>query len=198
MDIDFAWLTEIDGNTAKKQAPETPHKAISRGGEYKTKPKEKNATEGQIVPLDGMRRLQRRKEEEKADYDRCLQIYKEYQANITACSQLQADITKAVRAGADPFLLFLKAVEALSKITNNMIFYDQVKNDLLSVYGDGLLYSTPLEWKLEAAKDRLGRLKQALEREGSLEDKNRIQGAIKAHQEEIGRLQQNLEKANEW
>ena len=204
MELDFTWLTKIAEETAKrdfcidkgeKQAPETPQDGLLTGGEYKTLTDKENAVEGLKTPLEGMGRLQRRAEAEKADHERSLRVYREYQDNIKACGQLQTDILKGARAGADPYSLLLKAVEAIAKMTHNSLFYDQVKGDLLTIYGEALLEPVPLAWELEAVEERLGRLQQAVERETAPDSKQRIQAAIKAHRAEAERLRGLINQA---
>lgn len=204
MELDFTWLTQLaedtkkrggGGDNATKQATETPLDGLFAGWEYKTLSEAQNAAEGLKTPTEGMGRLQRRAEAEKADHERSLQVYREYQDNIKACGQLQTDILKGARAGADPYSLLLKAVEAIAKMTHNSLFYDQVKGDLLTIHGEALLAPVPLAWELEAVEERLGRLQQAEERETAPDSKHRIQAAIKAHRAEATRLQGLINQA---
>lgn len=165
MAIDFGWMDDI-----------------AAGGCTNADKKE-----NQPAPLG---RLQRRIDIQRADHELCLQVYKTYLENEKASSQLRADILKGVRAGTDPSLLLLKAVEAIARMTNDQLFYEEVKRDLLNIHGKALISPVPLLLELEAVEKRLVLLQQAVEQETSTDGKYRIQAAIKAHKEEANRLQE--------
>lgn len=141
-----------------------------------------------------MGRLQRRIDTQRADHERCLRVYKTYLENKKASSQLQSEIRKGVRAGADPSLLLLKAVEAIARMTNDQLLYEEVKRDLLKIHGEVLLSPVPLSLELEAVEKRLTLLQQAVEQETSTDGKYRIQAAIKAHKAEADRLQELIRR----
>ena len=75
------------------------------------------------------------------------------------------------------------------------LFYSQIDGDLKAIYGEAFLEEIPLEWELEAVEDRLQKLNEALTRELEPDARQRVQSAIKAHEERIGSLKGLLEKS---
>lgn len=99
---------------------------------------------GNIAPLQAPRTglegqqakqlyIQGQREEEA--YNRSLEVYTKYQENIRASEQLQTEILKGIKAGADIYTLFLKAAKAISLMTSNTVFYDRIAADLGGIYG---------------------------------------------------------------
>ena len=58
------------------------------------------------------------------------EVYKKYLINIQKAEALQAEILKGVKAGADTKDLLLKACETIAKLTDNSVFYEQVKREI--------------------------------------------------------------------
>ena len=101
-------------------------------------PPEKPATEI-VGDLEGIIPLQRQAEANKAELERSRVVYAEYQSNIKASSQLQTEILKGLKQGEDIHTLFLKAVQAISLMTSNKLFYTQSKETLIAIYGKGVI-----------------------------------------------------------
>ena len=136
--------------------------------------------------------IQREAEENK----RALEICKAYQENARKSEQLQTDILKGVRAGADIYTLFLQAVDAISRMTANAYFQAQIVEDIKSIYGAGLLEKPPLRLELEQTQTRLQRLTEAREREQSFDGEQRIVAAIRAHESRIEELESLINRAS--
>lgn len=116
-----------------------------------------------------------------------------YQKAIEQTSQLQTEILKDIKKGVSCYDLFLKAIKAVSLAAGNEVFYNQAKNDLIAIYGEGLTEQRPLEIKLEEVKNRLDKLqKSATGLNIDAEDIKRLNSAIKAHKEEIERIESKL------
>lgn len=77
--------------------------------------------------------LQRKADERKHEIDEAARVYREYQRNIKASAQLQAEIYKGVNAGADIKPLFLKACEAIALMTANTAFYSHIEEGTRAV-----------------------------------------------------------------
>ena len=107
---------------------------------------------------------------------------------------MQTEILKGVRSGEAVELLLLKAVDCISRMTSDNLFYTQVKEDLIKIYGEALLAPIPLEWELEEVKERLKKLKEYRARE---DDTNayRVDSAIKAHKARVSELEELISKA---
>ena len=132
-------------------------------------------------------------QEQAAEKQRTIDIYKEYQSNAIKSSQLQVEILKGLNTGEDITALFLKAAQAISAMTNDSVFYKQVKESITAIYGAGLQEDIPLSVELEQVEQRLMYLEEAaLWNEGG--ELLRIQRAIEAHRNRAEKLKQLIEK----
>ena len=175
----------------EKQPSKTPTEELLGTEEYKTSAEQENALKRQ---LEGLQGLQRKADQNKAEIDRNLEVYRTYQENIKRSGQLQTDILKGARAGEDIYSLFLKAVQAISCMTSNKTFYSQVEADLISIYGIGLQQPAPLKLELMDTQKRLDRLREAEQREPNIDS---IKRAITAHQNRIAELEKQIAKAQD-
>ena len=175
----------------EKQPSKTPTDELLGAEEYKTSAEQEHALKRQI---EGLGALQRKADQNKAEIDRNLEVYRTYQENIKRSGQLQTDILKGVQAGEDIYSLFLKAVQAISCMTSNKTFYSQVEADLISIYGIGLQQPAPLKLELMDTQKRLDRLREAEQREPNIDS---IKRAITAHQNRIAELEKQIAKAQD-
>ena len=175
----------------EKQPSKTPTEELLGTEEYKTSAEQEHALKRQ---LEGLQGLQRKADQNKAEIDRNLEVYRTYQENIKRSGQLQTDILKGVQAGEDIYSLFLKAVQAISCMTSNKTFYSQVEADLISIYGIGLQQPAPLKLELMDTQKRLDRLREAEQREPNIDS---IKRAITAHQNRIAELEKQIAKAQD-
>lgn len=115
-------------------------------------------------------------------------IYKRQQENIHKEKGLRTEITKGIQAGQSTYRLLLKAMECISLMTGDTVFYSQGKDELQKLYGifgDQEAKAT----EKEEVQQRLTRLLEAYDREQNTDDKRRIKTAIDRHQERINELQ---------
>ena len=169
----------------EKQPAKTPTEELLGTEEYKTSAEQENALKRQI---EGLGALQRKADQNKAEIDRNLEVYRTYQENIKRSGQLQTDILKGARAGEDIYSLFLKAVQAISCMTSNKTFYSQLEEDIKTIYGRGLQEPAPLLLEIQQAQTRLSKLREAEQRETEPDSLQRIRSAIKAHESKIAEL----------
>ncbi|MGL4546586.1 hypothetical protein [Eubacterium aggregans] len=110
--------------------------------------------------------------------------YKEQQENIRRAGQLRADINKGVQAGEPIYKLLLKAIECISLMTGEKLFYDANKENLQTIYG---ILGEPeaIEIERQEVQQRLNNLKVAYGREEAANAKCRIQNAIKVHEDKL-------------
>lgn len=201
MELDFSKLNNLAFMDFKELPPEkqpskTPLEPFLETEGYKTTPKEENALEGQINGLEGIPILQRQADANKADRERALAVYREYQSNTKVSSQLQTDILKGAKRGEDIYSLFLKAVQAISLMTSNTVFYNQLNDDIRAIYGAGLSEPQPLKLELEEVQTRLEKLREASKRETEPADSlQRIEKAIQAHEQRATQLREMIAKA---
>ena len=129
--------------------------------------------------------------------DELKEMYSTYQNNIRASEGLQSKILKGVKAGENIYTLFLQAAKAISLMTSNTVFYNQIESDIIDIYGKGLLEPQPLKVEIQATEERLKRLKEAEAREGESDTQSRIYKAIKAHEARIAELQELIKRGKE-
>lgn len=129
--------------------------------------------------------------------DELKEMYNIYQNNIRASEGLQSKILKGVKAGENIYTLFLQAAKAISLMTSNTVFYNQIESDIIDIYGKGLLEPQPLKVEIQATEERLKRLKEAEAREGESDTQGRIYKAIKAHEARIAELQELIKRGKE-
>ena len=118
--------------------------------------------------------------------------FSQYFCNISQGSQLQTEILKGIKAGADIYSLFLKATKAIALMTSNNLFYTQTEADIKAIYGRGLKEKPPLQIELKETEERLKKLIEAEQREDQTDSKERIQRAIKAHEAAIESLKNGI------
>ena len=132
--------------------------------------------------------LERQQQQDREAEERARQVYRTYQDNIKLSGELQAAILKGLKSGADITNLFLKACKAISLMTSNSVFYTQTEADLKAIYGIGLKQPGAIQKELDEVRQRLTMLTRPelqQEPEGS---RNRINRAIKAHQDRENQL----------
>ena len=177
----------------EKQPSKTPTDELLGAEEYKTSAEQEHALKRQI---EGLGALQRKADQNKAEIDRNLEVYRTYQENIKRSGQLQTEILKGLKAGEDVYSLFLKAAKAISLMTSNSLFYSQIEADIEAIYGRGLQHKPPLQKELQETQTRLQRLLEAGQREQPPDNRERIQRAIEAHRATIERLEDMIAKAD--
>lgn len=126
--------------------------------------------------------------ERRQEQDNLKLVYNTYQTNVKKASGLRNEILKGVREGESIYLLFLQAVKALSLVEDNELFYRQIEQDILELYGEALREKEPLEIKVKTTKERLEKLIQAEKNETKPDAKDRIQSAIRAHKRKMEEL----------
>lgn len=177
MDLDFS---ELD-----KLAYRSPAEPFGEAGQHKSTQKKENPAEGLPEPATGIRKLQRKAAKNKEEKELALEAYQAYQSNIRTAEQLRAEILKGAKTGESIYTLFMKAAEAISRMTSDALFYRQLKDDIAAIYGEGLLEPAPLQTELAETQERLQKLKEAALREP---DNRNIQAAIQAHEHRAGEL----------
>lgn len=187
--LDFSGL--FTGEPPEKQAPESPVEPFLGAGEYKTITGPKKPAESPPEGLEGQqaKKLYLDTQREREAHQRGLEVYRAYQENTKASSQLQTEILKGIKAGEDVYSLFLKAVKAISLMTSNKLFYSQIEADIGAIYGRGLQYKPPLQKELQEAQTRLQRLLEAGQKEQPPDSRERIHRAIEAHRKTIAELE---------
>jgi hypothetical protein len=154
------------------------------------------ALTGSQPATEGAGRLETLYNQEKAEHERNLSVYKQYQKNIRESGTLRSEIQKGAKAGEPLASLLLKAAKCISLMTGDTVFCSQLEKDLISVYGAGLLEPEPLKMELENVQNRLTSLQQAIERDTEPEEsKDRLRRAVQVHKAREEQLIELIEKA---
>lgn len=209
MELDFSGLQAISG----------PAAAFKKSGDSRNTTAAQKPTQGQIsatqaagslaveiVPTDelfrdktaphaerpvGLARLERIQEENQ----RLSEMYKRQAENIRKSEALRTKVQKGIAAGVDTFTLLLQAMECISLMTGDTVFYDQGKADLVAIYGEGFLQTAPLQEELNSVDGRIARMMESLMRAPDQDTRQRIERAIKAHQDKADYLRRLMGRA---
>lgn len=196
MELDLSKLNNLAFVVVEdeKQAPEQPQKQQEAEGEYKTIINPQKPLQDDLEGIDGIRILQRKADQNKAERDHIKEVYRQHQENTIKSNQLQTEILKGVRAGESVYSLFLKASKAITLMTGNTAFYSQIEAEAKTIYGEGLLQKAPLQIELQETQERLTKLREAEQRELDGDSKERIKRAIKAHEAKIADLESLIQR----
>lgn len=67
--------------------------------------------------------------------ERLAAAYKKQQENVKKSERLRAEINKGIQAGEPIYKVLLKAIECISLMTDDKLFYDMNKSNLQTIYG---------------------------------------------------------------
>lgn len=204
MSLDFSGLNNIARNMVIKDfsdmtvdAPESPEAGSNDIDSIEIPLDALNGlkTENR-EPVDGIALIKLRRQQE--DHEQIQEAYKAYQDNIKRSGELRAEILRGIKSGEPTPTLLLKAVECISNMTGDKIFYTQAEKDIKAIYGEAFLSGESLELELVEVEERLSMLKKADKREDIDEgDKERITIAIKSHEKRQETIKALIERAEE-
>ena len=187
--IDFSNINKLAGSQNAQNAPTTNE---SGEGDKLFTPSDKGANRGNS---DGLGRLQQEADKNGGDLQRARDVYKEYQHNILAASEAKNAILKGIDKGESLCALLLKAAEAIARTTDDSVFASVVKRKLVEVRGLGLGDPEALDMERQDIKARLDKLHAALEREQGTDRESGIKWAIRAHEQELQRIEKLMKQA---
>lgn len=189
--LDFGGLFDQARASEKPVQPPLESEAAAP----KRRPKTAPAGDMDVLERQQAKQLFLQADRAKEEHQRNEEIFQTYQTNIKKSSQLQREILKGVKNGESIYDLFLKAAEAISLMTSNRGFADQIGEDLKTIYGRGLHEEQPLQTELQDAQKRLQRLEEAEAKETDQQNKKRLQRAIQAHRGKIEELTDLIKEA---
>lgn len=146
----------------KKQDATSPSKALEEPMQASLTLDNENALER---TTEGLERLQRVAKLKQDDQSRELQMYSQWQNNLAKSRLLKAEILKSIALGENIYPLFLKAIETISRLTDDSQFSAQISKDLPAIYGEVLQEPTFLDEELEEVERKLDWAENAIERE---------------------------------
>ena len=204
MNLDFSGLNSISRNMLLKEFPDIPVDAPE------SPEASSNVIDSIEIPLDALNGLKNENREpvdgialiklrrQQEDHEQIQEAYKAYQDNIKRSGELRAEILRGIKSGEPTPTLLLKAVECISNMTGDKLFYTQAEKDIKAIYGEAFLSGESLELELVEVEERLSMLKKACKREGIDEgDKERITIAIKSHEKRQETIKALIERAEE-
>ena len=204
MSLDFSGLNNIFRDMLLKEFPDMP---VDAPESPKTGNNEIDSIEIPLdalnglknenrEPVDGIALIKLRRQQE--DHKQIQEAYKAYQDNIKRSGDLRAEILRGIKSGESTPTLLLKAVECISNMTGDKLFYTQAEKDIKAIYGEAFLSGESLELELVEVEERLSMLKKADKREDIDEgDKERITIAIKSHEKRQETIKALIERAEE-
>jgi len=183
--LDFSGLDKI-GRT--RQAQEAAKDFCQ--GEHG--PENENASHGRTDTAEGKQPpAYHNIAQAKAEREELARTYAAQQENMRRAGRLRGEITKDIKAGQDPYLILLKALDCVSRMTGDRVFYEQNEAQLRITYG-ALGYITPIEQDLQAARERLARLLEGQTPAADPDRRANLDEAIRSHRELIEQLEAQL------
>lgn len=110
-------------------------------------------------------------------------VVREQQQNISKSELLVSDLLKGSNRGDNIYSLLLEAVEIITLLTGNTALLEQIKRNLLEIYHIGLNEEGANEPFKADARERINKLKKAIDTETDKDIKKRLQDALKRNLE---------------
>ena len=111
-----------------------------------------------------------------------------YIENTRKTEEIQSELIRAAKEGEDPALLLIRCSRALSLVTNNPLFAEEIERSMRAIHGHAFGEKALLADELASAKERLERIREAMEREEDLDLKEEMSQAVRAHERRIAEL----------
>ena len=116
-----------------------------------------------------------------------------YMENTRRTEEMQSEILRAAKEGEDPALLLIRCSKALSLVTNNPLFAEEIERSMRAVRGHVFGEKPMLADELEQTRRRLERIREAMAREEDLDLKEEMDQAARAHEKRIAALEEAIE-----
>ena len=118
--------------------------------------------------------------------------------DIRKCRKLQASIVQGIKAGVPEYTLLLQAVETIALLTGEKEYYNQIRESILTIHGEGLKNQLPLEWLLQDIQEDLKKLRATLKRKNlKLDTRRELEEAVAAHELREKEVQAKLDEARQ-
>ena len=118
--------------------------------------------------------------------------YHETLKNVKNTENIRGEILKAVRNAEPIEHLFMKSCEAISLMTGDRSFLQQIKEDMVKLYGYCLKDEEILserEKELKDCLDKVKKYKSEEEKNLNQQDINRLNDVIRGHEKEIAKIE---------
>lgn len=118
--------------------------------------------------------------------------------DIKKSRELQASIVQGIKAGVPEYTLLLQAVEAIALLTGEKEYYNQIRESILTIHGEGLERQLPLEWLLQDIQEDLKKLRATLKRKTlKPETRRQLEEAVTAQALREKEVQAKLDEARQ-
>jgi len=115
----------------------------------------------------------------------------QYLENTRRTEELQSEVLRGAKSGEDPAQLLILCSKALSLVTNNPVFANEVERAMMAVQGHALGDPALTRQELEETKARLERIREAYAAEEDLSLKEEMEQAIRWHEKRVKELEAN-------
>ena len=116
----------------------------------------------------------------------------------TLSERCRTDITKGILAAQNPYDMLIQAIQCISLMTGDSVFYNQNLENIKVVYGIGLSEPESLAIELSEVRQRLQMLQRPELASESADIRKRIGYAIKAHQEREAQLMTVIDRGGDY
>ena len=107
-----------------------------------------------------------------------------------AAQELRIKLNDAINAGKPPLEIVLEIAKSIGEISGEDSFYENIREQILAVYGFALKDKFILDDELAEIRARLEKISAAYESSDFTEEEHiRIGYALEAHKKEIARLE---------
>lgn len=185
MELDFSAIDNLGKSKTQnhnQEAPKAPTKSERPQGRElhprSNKSPKNTKYDAEENIFDTFKRQKQEIEREKAHI-------RKTNAMIDGASIGKAKILKAIKAGKPTDEILVIALETLGNLSQDETFKSQSMEYLTSIQGQGLRTKSLINKEIEATSQRYTRLKASYKKSENPKDKERILGAIKAHQKRI-------------
>lgn len=207
MELDFSTLENIERPKKEEETEKTPPPDLaleplekllnSKPCTAKTNTPQSPAGSPQSEEsLKGIKGLAHKRKVEQEATAKSIELARKHQEIQEQSREAKFNLFAGIREGEPLPILFLKACDIIAKLTGDALFYDHIKGDLFTIYGNGLTDKSVLNCNLEEAQARLQMLTNAEARETDERAKNRLKQAIEKHQLIVNELLKSITKAH--
>lgn len=188
MQLDFTAIDNLGKSKQQNPAKQTPGSPRAKENELSKELHPRSNKSPQKAKYDAKENIFDTFKIQKEEIEREKAYIRKTNSMISGASIGKAEILKAIKAGKPADEILVIAIQTLGDISQDETFKSQAMEYLISIQGHGLRTKSLIDKELEATGQRYNRLKASYREAKDPEDKQRILGAIKAHQERMTEL----------
>lgn len=121
--------------------------------------------------------------------------YETYQKNIKEAGEIRTEILRDIGTGGNPYAIILKACKAISLMTGDSLFCEEMERNVIAICGEGFQEKQALEIELEGVQRRIENLEEAMKRPTDEKDLRRIKGALEEHKKQRNNIKKMMAKS---